>query len=43
MIERLMVKILVLDDEPFMLKLLARMLTNQGFTSVALCESGRAA
>ena len=43
MIERLMVKILVLDDEPFMLKLLARMLTNQGFTSVTLCESGRAA
>ena len=43
MIERLMVKILVLDDEPFMLKLLARMLTNQGFTLVALCESGRAA
>ena len=43
MIERLMVKILVLDDEPFMRKLLARMLTNQGFTSVALCESGRAA
>jgi len=43
MIERLVVKILVLDDEPFMLKLLARMLTNQGFTSVALCESGRAA
>lgn len=43
MIERFMVKILVLDDEPFMLKLLARMLTNQGFTSVSLCESGRAA
>ena len=43
MIERLMVKILVLDDEPFMRKLLARMLTNQGFTSVTLCESGRAA
>ena len=43
MIERFMVKILVLDDEPFMLKLLARMLTNQGFTPVTLCESGRAA
>ena len=43
MIERLMVKILVLDDEPFMRKLLARMLTNQGFTSVTLCESGQAA
>ena len=43
MIERPMVKILVLDDELFMRKLLARMLTNQGFTSVTLCESGRAA
>ncbi|CAG9931913.1 EAL domain-containing protein [Candidatus Nitrotoga arctica] len=43
MIERSMVKILVLDDESFMLKLLARMLANQGFTSVTLCESGRAA
>ncbi|MDQ3200917.1 MAG: EAL domain-containing response regulator [Pseudomonadota bacterium] len=43
MIDRSMVKILVLDDESFMLKLLSRMLTNQGFTSVTLCESGRAA
>ncbi|CAH1906357.1 EAL domain-containing protein [Candidatus Nitrotoga sp. HW29] len=43
MIERSMVKILVLDDESFMLKLLARMVANQGFTSVTLCESGRAA
>ncbi|RFC39123.1 MAG: EAL domain, c-di-GMP-specific phosphodiesterase class I (or its enzymatically inactive variant) [Candidatus Nitrotoga sp. LAW] len=43
MVEKLMVKILMLDDEPFMLKLLARMLANQGFTSVALCESGQAA
>jgi EAL domain-containing protein (putative c-di-GMP-specific phosphodiesterase class I)/FixJ family two-component response regulator len=43
MIERSMVKILVLDDESFMLKLLARMLTNQGFTSVTLCENGRIA
>ncbi|RFC36206.1 MAG: EAL domain, c-di-GMP-specific phosphodiesterase class I (or its enzymatically inactive variant) [Candidatus Nitrotoga sp. SPKER] len=43
MIERSMVKILVLDDESFMLKLLARMLTNQGFTSIMLCESGRVA
>lgn len=43
MIEKLMVKILVLDDEPFMLKLLARMLTNQGFTSISFCESGRTA
>jgi len=43
MIDKLMVKILVLDDEPFMLKLLDRMLKNLGFTSVSLCESGRAA
>jgi EAL domain-containing protein (putative c-di-GMP-specific phosphodiesterase class I)/FixJ family two-component response regulator len=43
MIERSIVKILVLDDESFMRKLLARMLTNQGFTSVTVCESGRAA
>jgi EAL domain-containing protein (putative c-di-GMP-specific phosphodiesterase class I)/FixJ family two-component response regulator len=43
MIDRSMVKILVLDDESFMLKLLSRMLTNQGFTSITLCESGRAA
>lgn len=43
MIERNMVKILVLDDESFMLKLLARMVANQGFTSVTLCESGQVA
>lgn len=33
-------RILVLDDEPFMLKLLARMLTNLGFTSVSVCDNG---
>ena len=32
--------ILVLDDEPFMLKLLARLLTNLGFTNVATCDNG---
>jgi EAL domain-containing protein (putative c-di-GMP-specific phosphodiesterase class I)/FixJ family two-component response regulator len=37
------IKILVLDDEPFMLKLLARMLTNIGYTSVSTCDNGRAA
>lgn len=37
------IKILVLDDEPFMLKLLARMLTNLGMTSVRTCDNGRAA
>ncbi|MDN5836381.1 MAG: EAL domain-containing response regulator [Nitrosospira sp.] len=43
MIERSAVKILVLDDESFMLKLLSRILSNLGFTSVILCDSGRAA
>jgi EAL domain-containing protein (putative c-di-GMP-specific phosphodiesterase class I)/FixJ family two-component response regulator len=43
MIERSAVKILVLDDESFTLKLLSRILSNLGFTSVTLCDSGRAA
>ena len=34
------IRILVLDDEPFMLKLLDRMLANLGFTSVRTCGSG---
>lgn len=37
------IHILVLDDEPFMLKLLARLLTNLGFTHVATCDNGQAA
>src|SRR5674476_1634313 len=37
------IRILVLDDEPFMLKLLARMLANLGFTAVRTCDNGRAA
>lgn len=37
------IKILVLDDEPFMLKLLARSLANSGYTSVATCDRGHAA
>lgn len=37
------IKILVLDDEPFMLKLLERMLANSGYISVSTCDSGRAA
>ncbi len=36
-------RILILDDEPFMLKLLARMLANQGFSSVYCCENGEEA
>ncbi|MFZ4536775.1 EAL domain-containing response regulator [Propionivibrio sp.] len=37
------IRILVLDDEPFMLKLLCRMLENSGFSSVSTCDNGRAA
>ncbi len=43
MVKRSAVTILALDDEPFMLKLLARMLTNMGFTSVTLCDNGHTA
>jgi len=35
--------IMALDDEPFMLKLLAHMLANQGFTQVKTFDSGRVA
>lgn len=35
--------ILVLDDEPFMLKLIARMLANLGHGAVSTCDNGRAA
>ncbi|WP_010461737.1 EAL domain-containing response regulator [Acidovorax radicis] len=37
------IHILVLDDEPFMLKLLARLLMNLGFTRVATCDNGQTA
>ncbi|MCR4304615.1 MAG: EAL domain-containing response regulator [Gallionella sp.] len=37
------VKIMVLDDEPFMLKLLARMLASLGYTQVSTCNNGHAA
>ena len=43
MVERSTIRILVLDDESFMLKLLNRVLANLGFTSVTLCDSGLAA
>ena len=33
----------MLDDEPFMLKLIGRLLANLGFTQVTCCDSGRAA
>ena len=38
-----MINILVLDDDPFTLKLLARMLANSGYTAVSTCDNGRAA
>ncbi|MDO8263369.1 MAG: EAL domain-containing response regulator [Gallionella sp.] len=37
------IKILVLDDDPFTLKLLARMLENSGYAAVSTCDNGRAA
>jgi len=37
------IKILILDDEPFMLKLLSRMLANLGYTTVATCDNGHVA
>lgn len=37
------IKILVLDDDPLVLKLLARMLESLGYTSVSTCDSGNAA
>ncbi len=43
MLEKSTVRILVLDDESFMLKLLNRMLSNLGFINITLCDNGRAA
>jgi len=43
MVSNSAIKILVLDDEPFMLKLLGQMLASLGYTSVTICESGRTA
>lgn len=37
------VRILILDDEPFMHQLLAQMLTQLGFTSITTCDNGLAA
>ncbi|MCE7914796.1 MAG: EAL domain-containing protein [Nitrosomonas sp. PRO4] len=34
-------KILILDDDTFILKLLTRMLAKQGYTSVTSCDNGR--
>lgn len=43
MTNKFTIKILVLDDDPFMLKLLTRMLENMGCAAVTSCDSGRAA
>jgi len=41
--EKSALRILVLDDEPFMLRLLARMLANLGYTQVTTFDSGHRA
>jgi EAL domain-containing protein (putative c-di-GMP-specific phosphodiesterase class I)/FixJ family two-component response regulator len=41
--DRTAIRILVLDDERFMLKLHVHMLTGLGFTSVTACDNGREA
>lgn len=43
MVEKSAIRILVLDDESFMLKLLTRMLAKLGFVTVKACDSGRVA
>ncbi|MDO8466400.1 MAG: EAL domain-containing response regulator [Gallionella sp.] len=43
MTDKFGMKILVLDDDPFTLKLIARMLANLGYKSVTLCDNGHAA
>lgn len=41
--DKLMMRLLVLDDDPFMLKLVTQMLNAQGFPQVTACPSGRLA
>ncbi|MDP2759216.1 MAG: EAL domain-containing response regulator, partial [Sideroxyarcus sp.] len=43
MTENSAIRILALDDEPLMLKLLSRILSNLGFTHVTTCDNGCAA
>lgn len=43
MIDKSAIRILVLDDEPFMITLIAHMLAKQGFTQVTTCDSARTA
>lgn len=37
------IRVLVLDDDPFMLKLMTRMLGDQGFRQITTCDNGHAA
>ena len=43
MTNKSIIKILVLDDDQFTLKLFVRMLENSGYTTVVTCDNGRAA
>lgn len=43
MVEKSEIRILVLDDETFMLKLLSHTLATQGFTRVTTCDNGQSA
>lgn len=43
MVDRSEVSVMVLDDEPFILKLMGRILVQLGFTQVVTCSSGQAA
>ena len=43
MVEVSAIRVLVLDDEPFMLKLLSHTLANQGFSLVTTCDNGGSA
>lgn len=37
------IHVVILDDEPFMLKLLTRLLLNQGFSKITPCDNGQTA
>ncbi|MBI2289270.1 MAG: EAL domain-containing response regulator [Betaproteobacteria bacterium] len=43
MVKKSALRVLVVDDDPFTLKLLGRMLNNLGFTQVITCDSGHVA
>ncbi len=41
MVKRSAIRILVIDDDPFMLKLMSHLLVNLGFIQVTTCDNGR--